>query len=109
MFDLWFKLFCWASLVRVLNSAALCMAITLEWNLAFQLQLGYIAVIRVSNDYSFCLHGVANLPVNTLPVSVIDRSWSRHFRDALLGRVIYSALLSRESCKKKKKKAACYG
>ncbi len=60
------------------------MAITREWNLAFQLQLGYIAVIHVSNDYSFYLHWIASLPMDALPVSVIDSYWSSPFRDALL-------------------------
>lgn len=51
-FDLWTKLFRGAGQVRVLNSAALCMAITWERNLAFQLQPGHIAVCGVSDDYS---------------------------------------------------------
>lgn len=80
MLDLWFKLFGGASLVRVLNSTTLCMAITWEWNLAFQLQLGYIAVFCINDDYSF----------STIPVGVIDSYWWRHLRDTHLCWIIYA-------------------
>lgn len=66
MFDLWFKLFCGATPVHALSPTALCMAITWEWNLAFQLHLGYIAVFHIHNGYSF----------NPIP-DVINGYWSK--------------------------------
>lgn len=53
MCDLWLELFGGAGLLHALNSPALCMAITWERSLAFQLHTGCMAVFHIINGWSF--------------------------------------------------------